>query len=106
MDKAVIDYSGLRIKTHDLVGGRLVAGTPWQPSAISSWISWVPEALSSISTSFAPNRLNCSRLSRRRPSAAEEIHPRGSSSQGQPMLHWKRVIVSARWSAIPEPRRF
>jgi hypothetical protein len=26
MDKAVIDYSGLRIKTHDLVGGRLVAG--------------------------------------------------------------------------------
>src|SRR6202040_4363734 len=26
MDKAVLDYSGLRIKTHDLVGGRLVAG--------------------------------------------------------------------------------
>src|SRR3984893_18547164 len=26
MDKAVIDYSGLRIKTHDLVCGRLVAG--------------------------------------------------------------------------------
>src|SRR6202043_2867330 len=26
MDKAVIDYSGLRIKAHDLVGGRLVAG--------------------------------------------------------------------------------
>ena len=26
VDKAVLDYSGLRIKTHDLVGGRLVAG--------------------------------------------------------------------------------
>jgi len=30
------------------------------------------------------NRLSYSRLSRRRPSAAEEIHPRGSSSRGQP----------------------
>src|SRR5215472_16786637 len=38
--------------------------TPWQPSAISSWISWVPEALSSINTSFAPYRRCCSRTAR------------------------------------------
>src|SRR5215471_9384996 len=31
---------------------------------MSSWISWVPEALSSISTTFAPNRLCCSRTAR------------------------------------------
>jgi hypothetical protein len=29
----------------------------WQPSVISSWISWVPEALSSISTTVASKRL-------------------------------------------------
>jgi hypothetical protein len=34
---------------------------PWQPSVISSWTSWVPEALSSISTTVALNKLCCSR---------------------------------------------
>src|ERR1700724_2683961 len=38
--------------------------TPWQPSAIRSWISCVPEALSSISTTCASNRLCCSRTAR------------------------------------------
>src|SRR6202035_820286 len=36
----------------------------WQPSTISSWISWVPEALSSISTALASNRFCCSRTAR------------------------------------------
>src|ERR1700692_298128 len=36
----------------------------WQPSTISSWISWGPEALSSISTTLALNRPCCSRTAR------------------------------------------
>src|SRR5215467_14929772 len=61
VDKAVFDYRGLRMHTHRLLVGRV---TLWQPSAIRSWISCVPEALSSISTTLALNRFCCSRTAR------------------------------------------
>src|SRR5580704_12105508 len=48
---------------------------PWQPSTISSWISWVPEALSSISTTLALKRLCCSRTARLQRRKFEPLAP-------------------------------
>ncbi len=56
MDEAVLDHRGLRIDPHDLVGLRPIAGGGVHPSSSSSWISWVPEALSSIKTTSARQR--------------------------------------------------
>jgi hypothetical protein len=61
VDKAVLDHRGLRVHAHDFVRLWLIAGDGMQASWISSWISCVPEALSSISTTFAAKAWHCSR---------------------------------------------
>ena len=68
MHEAVLDHRGLRVHPHDFVRLRLVAGDRVQASCTSSWIAWVPDALSSIKTNFHaelwPN--NATRLSQNR----------------------------------------
>ena len=49
VEEAVVDHHRLRVRmivSH--VGWRRV--TPWRPVATIVWMSWVPEALSSITT--------------------------------------------------------
>jgi len=84
VDETVLDHCSLRVhalgeakrrltrqalplvtpRAHDLVGLRLIAVTAYMPSRISSWINWVPEALSSISTTLGRSRPYCSRTAR------------------------------------------
>src|SRR5271169_6777806 len=48
MDEAVLDRRALRVQSHGLVAvGRVACDLRESVRAISSWISWVPEALSS-----------------------------------------------------------
>src|SRR6266446_7914514 len=64
VDKAVLDHRGLRVQAHDLVAGRLI--TRDTMAAIGNEIldQLGARALSSISTTLAPNRLCCSRTAR------------------------------------------
>ena len=64
MHKAVLDHRGLGVHAHDLVGPRLERVTACKPCSINSWISWVPDALSSINTTSASKAAHYSHTAR------------------------------------------
>ena len=64
MHKAVLDHRGLGVHAHYLVGPRLERVTACKPCSINSWISWVPDALSSINTTSASKAAHYSHTAR------------------------------------------
>jgi hypothetical protein len=57
-DKAVLDRRCLRVHAHGLVAVRFVARDAMAAIGDQIWISWVPEALSSISTTLASSAVS------------------------------------------------